>query len=61
MKQEDSKIMAMHRILGIFGMPKPMLAKLKNNNEKKNRIMRKRIEMKFIGYCLVDEVTKRNT
>ena len=59
-KLEASKIMALHRIPGKIGMPKPVLIKLVNNNEK-TRIMRKRKEMKFGGYRLVDDVTKENT
>ena len=55
-----SKIMAIHRIPGKVGMPKPVLLKLFNNNEKA-KIMRKRKEMKHSGYRLVDDVTKENT
>ena len=57
---EESKIMAIHRIPGKTGMPKPVLLKLTNNNEKA-KIMRKRKEMKQGGYKLVDDVTKENT
>ena len=60
LKLEDSKIMTLHRIPGKIGMPKPVLLKLKNNNDK-TRIMRKRKEMKLSGYRLVDDVTKENT
>ena len=57
---EESKIVAIHRIPGKIGMPKPVLLKLANNNEKA-KIMRKRKEMKLGGYKLVDDVTKENT
>lgn len=57
---EESKIMAIHRIPGKIGMPKPVLLKLTNNNEKA-KIMRKRKEMRQGGYKLVDDVTKENT
>ena len=59
-KLEDNKIMALHRIPGKVGMPKPVLIKLRNNNEK-TKIMKKRKEMKHAGYRLVDDVTKANT
>ena len=59
-KLEDNKIMAIHRIPGKVGMPKPVLIKLRNNNEK-TKIMKKRKEMKHGGYRLVDDVTKANT
>ena len=52
--------MAIHRIPGKIGMPKPVLIKLMNNNEK-TKIMKKRKEMKLAGYRLVDDVTKQNT
>ena len=53
---EENKIWALHRIPGKSGMPKPVLLKRKNNNEK-TKIMRK--EMKLSGYRLVDDVTKK--
>ena len=56
----DSKIIALHRIPGKSGMPKPVLIKLRNNNEK-TKIMKKRRDMKHAGYRLVDDVTKQNT
>ena len=55
-----NKIMAIHRIPGKSGMPKPVLIKLMNNNEK-TKIMKKRKLMKQAGYRLVDDVTKQNT
>ena len=57
---EAGKIMVIHRIPGKSGLPKPVLLKLTNNNEKA-KIMRKRKEMKNGGYRLVDDVTKDNT
>lgn len=59
-KLDEGKIIAIHRIPGKSGMPKPILVKLMNNNEK-TKIMRKRREMKQAGYRLVDDVTKQNT
>lgn len=59
-KVVESKIMALHRIPGKSGMPKPVLLKLTNNSEK-SKIMKKRREMKRAGYRLVDDVTKQNT
>ena len=59
-KVEDSMIMALHRIPGKSGMPKPVLIKLMNNSQK-TKIMKKRQEMKRAGYWLVDDVTKHNT
>ena len=56
----DNKIMALHRIPGRTGMPKPVLIKLMNNNEK-TKVMKKRREMKHAGYRLVDDVTQKNT
>ena len=54
------KIVAIHRIPGKSGMPKPVLVKLMNNNEK-TKVMKKRKFMKHAGYRLVDDVTKENT
>ena len=54
-----NSVMAIHRIPGKSGMPKPVLLKLRNNNEK-SKIMRKRKEMKHGGYRLVDDVSKEN-
>ena len=56
----ENKIVAIHRIPGKSGMPKPVLIKLMNNNEK-TKIMKKRKFMKLAGYRLVDDVTKQNT
>lgn len=56
----ENKIMAIHRIPGKSGMPKPILVKLMNNNEK-TKLMKKRKSMKLAGYRLVDDVTKENT
>ena len=53
-------IVALHRIPGKAGYPKPVLMKMINNNEK-TMIMRKRKEMKAAGYRLADDVTKLNT
>lgn len=59
-KVEETKIMALHRIPGKSGMPKPVLLKLMNNSVKTS-IMKKRKEMKRAGFRLVDDVTKHNT
>ena len=59
-KVDPYKIMALHRIPGKSGMPKPVLIKLMNNSEK-TKIMRRRKEMKQAGYKLVDDVTRSNT
>ena len=59
-KVEETKIMALHRIPGKSGMPKPVLLKLTNNSVKTS-IMKKRQEMKRAGFRLVDDVTKHNT
>ena len=56
----ENKIVAIHRIPGRAGMPKPVLIKLMNNNGK-TKIMKKRKFMKLAGYRLVDDVTKQNT
>ena len=53
-------IVAIHRIPGKAGYPKPVLMKMMNNHEKTS-IMRKRKEMKTAGFRLVDDVTKLNT
>ena len=53
-------IMAIHRIPGKVGRPKPVLLKLKNNNEK-SKLMRARSAMKDAKHRLVDDVTKLNT
>lgn len=54
------QVVAIHRIPGRQGSIKPVLLKLRNNNDK-TMIMRKRAEMKAGGYRLVDDVTKLNS
>lgn len=56
---DPNKILAIHRIPGKTGQPKPVLVKLTNNNEK-IKIMQKRKEFKTSGNRLVDDVTKLN-
>ena len=61
-KQVDispEKVLAVHRIPGKAGQPKPVLVKLINNSEK-TKIMRKRSLFKTSGNRLVDDVTKLN-
>ena len=53
-------IMAIHRIPGKLGVPKPVLVKLKNNSAK-TKVMKQRKAMKEAGHKLVDDVTKLNT
>lgn len=57
---DPQDIMAIHRIPGKTGAPKPVLMKLKNNSVK-TRIMQQRKNMKDAGHRLVDDVTKLNT
>ena len=57
---EQRDIVAIHRIPGKAGMPKPVLIKVKNSHEK-SKIMKKRKEMRTAGFRLVDDVTKLNT
>ena len=57
---DHRRILAIHRIPGKAGFPKPVLIKMMNNHEKVS-IMKKRKEMKNAGYRLVDDVTKLNT
>ena len=57
---DPQDIMAIHRIPGKSGAPKPVLRKLKNNSVK-TRIMKQRRAMKDAGHRLVDDVTKLNT
>lgn len=59
-KVEKTKKMALHRIPGKSGMPKPLLLKLMNNSMKTS-MMQERQEMKRAGYRLVDDVTKHNS
>lgn len=53
-------IVAIHRIPGKPGLPKPVLLKLKNNSEK-TKLMKARRAMKTSGHRLVDDVTKLNS
>ena len=57
---DPQDIIAIHRIPGKSGAPKPVLMKLKNNSVK-TRIMKQRRAMKDAGHRLVDDVTKLNT
>ena len=57
---DPQDIVAIHRIPGKTGVPKPVLLKLKNNSVK-TRIMKQRKAMKDAGQRLVDDVTKLNT
>lgn len=57
---DPQDIVAIHRISGKTGVPKPVLLKLKNNSVK-TRIMKQRKAMKDAGHRLVDDVTKLNT
>ena len=57
---DPQDIIAIHRIRGKTGVPKPVLLKLKNNSVK-TRIMQQRRTMKAAGHRLVDDVTKLNT
>lgn len=57
---DPQNIEAIHRIPGKPNNPRPVLVKMRNNHEK-TKIMRKRREMKELGYRLVDDVTKLNT
>ena len=57
---DRASIMAIHRIPGKVGRPKPVLLKLKNNSEK-SKLMRTRSAMKAAKHQLVDDVTKLNT
>lgn len=53
-------IVAIHRIPGKTGLPKPVLMKLRNTSAK-TAIMKQRTAMKMAGRRLVDDVTKLNT
>ncbi|XP_052782674.1 uncharacterized protein LOC128218940 [Mya arenaria] len=59
-KLESHQFVAIHRIPGGRGHAKPVLMKLRNNNDTA-MVMRKRREMKTAGHRLVDDVTKMNT
>ena len=54
------QIVAIHRIPGKSGSPKPVLIKFRNNNDK-TKVMKTRAGMKAMGNRLVDDVTKLNT
>lgn len=54
------QVVAIHRIPGKPGSTKPVLMKVKNNNDK-TMIMKNRKAMKSGGHRLVDDVTKLNT
>ena len=53
-------VIAIHRIPGKSGAPKPVLIKFRNNNDK-TKVMKQRAGMKAAGHRLVDDVTKLNT
>ena len=55
-----NQVVAVHRIPGKPGSPKPILMKVMNTTVK-STIMRKRKAMKSAGHRLVDDVTKLNT
>ena len=55
-----NQVVAVHRIPGRPGGPKPILMKVTNTTVK-STIMRKRKAMKSAGHRLVDDVTKLNT
>ncbi|KAH3791485.1 hypothetical protein DPMN_144971 [Dreissena polymorpha] len=57
---QNEQIMAIHIIPSKKGQIRPVLLKLKSNNDK-TIIMRKRKEMKAAGHRLVDDVTALNS
>ena len=57
---KPEQIVAMHRIPTKKGQTRPVLIKLRNNDDK-SAVMRKRKEMKNAGHRLVDDVTALNT
>ena len=57
---DPQDIIAMHRIPGKQGSPKPVLLKLKNTSVK-TAVMKQRRTMKAAGFKLVDDVTKLNS
>lgn len=59
-KVNPDHIVAIHRIPGLKGKPKPVLIKLKNNTVK-STIMKTRKIMREKGHRIVDDVTKLNT
>lgn len=56
----SEQIIAIHRIPGKIDQPKPVLVKMRNNNDK-SVVMRQRTKIKEAGYRLVDDVTKANS
>ena len=54
------EVIAIHRIPGKPGSPKPVLMKVTNTSTK-TKIMKKRRAMKSAGHRLVDDVTKLNS
>ncbi|KAH3833410.1 hypothetical protein DPMN_106720 [Dreissena polymorpha] len=59
-KLQNDQILEIHRIPSKKGQIRPVLLKLKCNNDK-TIIMRKRKEMKAAGHRLVDDVTALNS
>lgn len=57
---DSASVVAMHRIPGKPGNPKPVLVKLRNNSDK-IQIMKVRSAMKASGNQLKDDVTKLNS
>ncbi|KAH3748179.1 hypothetical protein DPMN_182617 [Dreissena polymorpha] len=57
---KPEQIVAIHRIPTKKGQIRPVLIKLRNNDDK-STVMRKRKEMKQSGHRLVDDVTALNT
>lgn len=57
---ESDDILAIHRIPGKRGSPRPAIIKLKNNNMKSS-IMKTRKFMREKGHRIVDDVTRLNT
>lgn len=53
------QIVALHRLPGKPGQPKPVLMKMRNSNDK-TTVMKSRKQIKEAGYKLVDDVTKLN-
>lgn len=56
----SEQIVAIHRIPGKSGQPKPVLMKMRNNSDKTS-VMKTRKQIKEAGYRLVDDVTKSNS
>lgn len=53
------QVIAVHRIPGKSGAPRPILVRLRNNSDK-SLVMRKRKEIKAAGFKLIDDVTQLN-